>query len=302
MHRWILNNRGTSGLMMMFALIVVVGGYMIWNRGSAARTSLRRLSRATTELYALQSASPPLTAQSTLVLEAELEGVLTLWEDLVDLTTAETSCDPKELLPEPMQRADVYFSLASFIERMRDEAERCGVEIKAQEQFGFSDHSSLPDDEALAAAALREKFLAEVLLKALFEARPQTLIAVQRARRDSPTDLAQHRDAVVSSVDYFEWKSRSSVRSAGSIETRAIRLSFVGQTAVLRAFLNDLANDERPLLVREVEVSPVLKLSSGKRGGGVSIEASPLITRSQSRFIVTVELLEPMRAVESERS
>jgi hypothetical protein len=79
-------------------------------------------------------------------------------------------------------------------------------------------------------------------------------------------------------------------------------LSFVGQTAVLRAFLNDLANDKRPLLVREVEVSPVLKLASGKRGGEVSIDASPLVARSQSRFTVTVELLEPMRAVESERS
>ena len=80
----------------------------------------------------------------------------------------------------------------------------------------------------------------------------------------------------------------------------AFRLTFTGQTAALRGFMNALAVPEIPLVVRSVEVEPLHTEKPGpatRAGAGNQDGQSPpadraIVADNESRFIVTVELFE----------
>ena len=107
----------------------------------------------------------------------------------------------------------------------------------------------------------------------------------------------------------------TSARVPGFVETIPFRLTFVGRTASLRSFLNELASFKVPAVVRSVEVEP---LSSENGGGDRSGQGrpprrpgvdgffstangdsplaqvapeKPLVEQVDSRFIVTVEIV-----------
>jgi hypothetical protein len=192
--------------------------------------------------------------------------------------------------PVPVERADGYFDIASFIERMRDYAQEQGVELKADERFGFSDYAHTGPAPGDVSLVFKERVAMESLLKALFDARPRQLLAVQRERR--ATTVEQVNAATVR-ADTFDWDQRASVRRAGSINARALRISFVSQTASLRTLLNRLAEADLALVVRGVEVAP-MTLAVG-RVENAELEKNrprPLVPQSYSRFTITVELIE----------
>jgi hypothetical protein len=111
---------------------------------------------------------------------------------------------------------------------------------------------------------------------------------------------------------------RASARVPGYLETTAFRISFVGQTASLRSFLNKLASFELPVLVREVEVEPasaneaaepaavadeganaapsvVLAAKPASKPAVAAVRpsgAAPIVTKPWCRFTVTVEYIE----------
>src|SRR5581483_9138980 len=82
--------------------------------------------------------------------------------------------------------------------------------------------------------------------------------AAAAANGSPPPEPTADAPAVASedSPDYFVLDARNSVRAPGFLDSTAFRVTFVGQTAALRAFLNRLASFELPVLVREVEVEP----------------------------------------------
>jgi hypothetical protein len=110
------------------------------------------------------------------------------------------------------------------------------------------------------------------------------------------------------------------------VEVSGFRLIFTGQTAALRALLNQLASFELPIIVRSVEVEPaagedivaapaedaaaapsqpaapavsiVLSAPVAKAAKPVATIA-PLVAKSISKFTVTVEYVElaPVNAV-----
>jgi hypothetical protein len=281
-------------LAMSFALMIVVMSYLVWDRWRIASSVHQRLALATRELHALQGRTPPLTVELAAKLEAELTSTLVEWEDVEAFVEDGISGDPT-ISPERVQRADVFFEVASFVERMRAQAERCGIELKPQEQFGFGDYASASPDIAGSAAILRERMAVEVVLKALFEAHPRELVAVQREGRVTGGNGSSHRqppNSVSARADYFEWDLRGSVRVPESINTLAFRVVFIGQTMALRMFLNALGSHELPLLVREVEVAPMPGSASARRGRVDFGQTTALIPQLFSRFTVTVELLQ----------
>jgi hypothetical protein len=132
------------------------------------------------------------------------------------------------------------------------------------------------------------------------------------------------------SPDHFVIDPRVTARTAGFIDSTPVRIVFTGQTGVLRAFLNKLASFELPILVREVEVdranaeesaaappastvvtgeasvdegaAPASLVLTAKPKAAVAKPAapvppkrptsSPIVTKSLSKFIVTVECLD----------
>jgi hypothetical protein len=214
----------------------------------------------------------------------------------------------------PLVRADAFFDLASFVEAARERAGRLGIAVGRDEQFGFSAYAAEGPEEGVIPAVMRQKFVIQDLIDALFESRPQRLIAIQREPAFGPDS----RESVVrgasgsgakerSSPDFFQIDPQLSARKTGLVTAMAFRVVFVGRTESLRAFLNRLAATEEGLAVRCVEIEP---LASGDEASGGPAASLPgfvvlseeegdgkdsdvlLVSPTSSKFAVTVEHIE----------
>jgi hypothetical protein len=284
-----------SSWMMAFLLLTLAGGYMLWQKWRRSDAVHLQLARTMDEFLALSHRSPALTPELNTALEAQLARSRSRLKEVI----AQLSRGRGERVnpPDRMHRADVFFEIAAFVERMRDHADRCGVELKPQERFGFGANTPGTEDVAGAAAVLEERLAAEVLLTTLFDAQPQTFIALERERSVSAVHGSTPESGMAANLrgDYFEWNLKSSARVAGAIEAVALRVAFTGQTGNLRAFLNALAAHDLPLLVREVDVAPVLASAADRRDQPSKFRVQPaLVPQRSSRFTVTVELIRPV--------
>jgi hypothetical protein len=188
----------------------------------------------------------------------------------------------------PTTRAEAFFELAQFVERMREEAKTSSVKLNPQERFGFSEYSHAgpePDDFEKVAVA---RDATEFLLHALFRSRPQQLLGLSR-EQVKPMKVKQSSAA----ADLFEWPEGSSLRRNGIVDSLALRVSFVGETVSLREFINVLAAAPGMVVVRSVEVDPAAeKLNEATEKESVAEETVSLVRKSVSRFTVVVEFVE----------
>lgn len=294
---WILRHRAFIGVLSALVAIISAETFLVCVQGRIASIAQQKVRRVTTELHELEAVIPPLEPNSTVQLDRDLFETLSELENLTNSIVDDGQAEAMRTPAAAVQATDVFFEIASFLERMHEYAARCAVEVKAQEQFGFSNYAQALPDLSEMNAVLRDRFSAELLLEALFEARPHSLLTFQRER---PTvDLNQSRQlapAMVSGsrTDYFEWDSRRSVRLAHSFKTSAMRVAFVGETDCLRVLLNALAQPGMPLFVREVAVEPLPKSTvSRDRTGEIGVDdPTPLISRKRSRFTITVEIVQ----------
>jgi hypothetical protein len=246
----------------------------------------------------------------------------------------------------PAMRTDAFFDLATFVSKSRALAQKQGVLIgPGAAHFGFSLYANEGPETALIDPVFRQRLVANYLVDALLAARPRALLAVQRERPlHADERKARHEALAVAaadptaappaplessttlSPDYFDLDARLSAQAPGLVEVSGFRLIFTGQTAALRALLNQLASFELPIIVRSVEVEPaagedivaapaedaaaapsqpaapavsiVLSAPVAKAAKPVATIA-PLVAKSISKFTVTVEYVElaPVNAV-----
>jgi hypothetical protein len=184
------------------------------------------------------------------------------------------------------------------------------VATKPDERFGFATHAHEGPEAGLVPAVFRQRVVLQYIVEALIEARPQSLLAVQRER---PLTAAQRmeRNQPASpgapppgapgarggqAEDFLEFNPALSVRMRGQVDSDAFRLAFTGQTAALRTFLNTLAAFKLPVIVRSVEVEPLATDAAPVGPGATSPPAGapvPLVAQNSSRFAVTVEYVLP---------
>ena len=151
--------------------------------------------------------------------------------------------------PEPVPRKplDAFIAISAAQEEMRRSATSKAVAIAPDEAFGFATYKHEGPPEKDLGAVHEQLALTKLMVGKLFAAHPEKLLAIRReplrageaGGRETPDD-------------FFTPDSRQN----GMIEGRAVQLEFTGQTPVLRAFLNSLANAPEPLVVRGVEVEP----------------------------------------------
>jgi hypothetical protein len=242
-------------------------------------------------------------------------------------------------------RTDAFFDLATFVSKSRALAQKQGVLIgSGAANFGFSLYANEGPETALIEPVFRQRLVANYLVDALLAARPRALLAVQRERPLHAEERKSRNEALAAaaadpaaappaplessttlSPDYFDLDARLSAQAPGLVEVSGFRLIFTGQTAALRALLNQLASFELPIIVRSVEVEPaagedlvaapadeaasatqpaapavsiVLSAPVAKAAKPVATIA-PLVAKSISKFTVTVEYVElaPVPAV-----
>jgi hypothetical protein len=255
------------------------------------------------------------TAENSRLVLADLEQNSQVLVQMLDTLNASGSNDLLLFQGVPPSRTDAYFNLATFVERTRQLADQAGVEIGPEERFGFGAYANEGPDSEYIEAIFKQRRIAEVLLEALFSAKPERLNGISRddweRAPDEPGGVRPVTRPGSNKVsETFVIDPQVTARVSDVVRTYAFRLEFVGQTASLRTFMNLVAGSDLPLVVRSVEIEshlPPARQTRGRREdpfAAIADQASnldlpalqaarvPIVNRVLSRFAVTVEFLE----------
>jgi hypothetical protein len=279
-----------------------------------ATRSQARLQQRHREVDRLGADDPAASAERAAIIEQELARATIAWRAMERELKAPGDIAARwSNQPEPADRLEAFVDLSNFIERARAHAAAVGVEIRADESFGFSSYATEGPAPGLISAVFRQRLAAEVMVDALLECRPNHLIAIQREApgASGTKDERPTRTSTVSpggrTADFFAAEPSLSSRVPGVADAMAFRLIFVGSTGVLRSLLNRLSCGDLPVVVRRVEVEPAsgsggLAADAARVGNPpalrspapVSEEAGGAITVASpalSKFTVTVEFI-----------
>jgi hypothetical protein len=186
----------------------------------------------------------------------------------------------------PANSVEAYFELCAMMERLRALAAGKGITVKADERFGFSAYANEGPVPEFLAQVFGQARLVERAVEILSLAGPRELLAVQREKPETPAT----GQAADTGVDFFKVDVRTDLRTKDLIGGQSVRLRFSGTTKVLRDFLNELAAQRRPLVVRSVEVEPAPV--TGLQTKDKSEASAPFVAQTRSVFSVVVQSLE----------
>lgn len=333
-----------ASLLVLCALLALGEGVCIYERWATARALTAKLVQKRAELQQMAALSPAPTRDTAAAIEADLARARHALEAMrAELGGHGAAAERLRAAKPPATRADAYFDLATFVERLRDLGKKESVEIRPDaERGGFSLYANEGPDLEHIEPVFRQRLVVEHVLGALFESHPRALLAVkretplgkrEREERDAalaaaggaPATDAPLQVATDDAGDFFALDPRASVRAPGFLDATAFRVTFIGQTAALRAFLNRLAAFELPLLVREVQVEPTtfeeptptppeetatsettksvpasvvltaeepVRKPPAKKSSRRLSTAAPIVARPFSKFTVTLECVE----------
>jgi hypothetical protein len=261
------------------AALVLGEGWCIYERWAASRAAAARLEQKRRELHAMADLTPPPTREVAAAIEADLARAQRALATMrAELSGRGPAAERMKAARVPAARTDAFFDLATFVEKTRDLAKKQEVEVRPDAaRFGFAAYANAGPELERIEPVFHQRLVAQYLLESLFDAKPRALVSVQRERTFTEAERKARAEALAAlngqppdaaatplpgsnepdGPDFFELNPRMSARAPGYLDTTAFRLVFVGQTSVLRNFLNKLATFELPVLVREVEVDPV---------------------------------------------
>jgi len=249
------------------ALALLAGG--IWwslQQADEARLAERRLRLQQTQWSALAASEPAPVAAVAAELSRRVEAAESRVSDL-QRRLGSNHDDPVAKAEIPATRADAFFAIAQYMDRQRAAAETVDVRLADRESFGFSAHRNSGPADGHRAWVHRQLVIADEVLSALWRCRPDEFLRLQRENpvvrqpAGGTGSVAREGDP----ADWVMWPKERSLRQAGLVDSFALRVSWVGRTATLRAWLRQLRELPMPLLVREVAVEP---LESGRPAGG----------------------------------
>ena len=130
------------------------------------------------------------------------------------------------------------------------------IEIPRDFAFGFDRfklESKVPSDPAEIAMLDKQRDILDFLMGELYATHPKAILAVKR----QPAKESESNEFDEFYGDSSIFKIRPSVTSKveGAIDTIPFEISFSGKTNTLRDFLNRLAEFNRPIVVRSINVS-----------------------------------------------
>lgn len=288
-----------------FCVVVAVGeSAWIFERITASRSSAAKLAQKRGELQAMSQLVPAPTREVAQAIAGDLAGAQRALATMqAALKGRGPAAERLRVAHRPRARTDAYFDLATFVEKTRELARKNAVDLRPDAaRFGFSAYANEgPELERIEPVFLQRQIV-QYLAESLIEARPLAVIAV---KREVPLTRAEREERAVAAKaaadpaaaagstaadegpDFFALDPRVSVRAPGFLDSSAFRFVFIGQTTVLRAFLNRLAAFELPVLVREVEVEPVSAEEALRHAA--SDEASPEPAPVPASVVLTLD-------------
>ncbi len=284
---------------------------LIFERFTATREAAKRLEQRRAEVEAMAQLTPPPTREVAAAIEADLAKALKSLAAMQGELTGHGPAAERLLTAKvPVARTDAFFDLATYGEKMKELAEKDGVEVRPEAaRFGFSLYANEGPEIERIEPVFRQRLIAEYLLVALLEARPRALFSMKRERTMTKAErqariASQSGGEVVDvptseveseSSDFFEIDPRASAKVPNHIDTEAFRFVFTGQTAALRNFLNRIASFELPVVVREVEVDTATQEEMAPPAAAESVDSAEPGAEASPPVVLTTEPVVPAK-------
>jgi hypothetical protein len=256
------------GIVLTICAVLVLGELaLIYERFAASRAAAKRFQDRKTELEGMAQLTPPPTRETASAIEADLakaQAALASMDN--ELKGRGPAAERIRNAKVPAARTDAYFDLATFVEKTRALAKKNEVDVRPEaNRFGFAAFANEGPVHDHIEPVFRQRQILQYLIETLIEARPRSILSVKREPTVSKAEREARAAAIangetpvepeaVEGPDYFTIDPRVTARKPAFIDTMAFRFVFIGQTAALRTFLNQLASFQLPVLVREVEV------------------------------------------------
>lgn len=291
-----------SSLLGLGAIALAAGwlGQRYWRAQHVAYLQLQQRRQELAELVSMNRTNGPAALEQNEKELASAKRILVQWQSKISGgTTGRNVGGQTSTVPE--NGPESYFDLARFTERMRTRARETGVALNGDERFGFSEYGSSGPERDLIDGVFRQRILIEQLLEHVFAAHPQALLSVQReqvlAPAESLVDRSSPRRGPRANADLFERDPRFKLAIADHVRTQAFRVSFTGDTGVLREILNGFVDTVLACAVRTVEVEPLAGSPSKTSAQRVGATDLPLVQSPVMRCTITVEVLELIKPV-----
>lgn len=305
--KWNKGNQLFGIVLLGLGVLAATEGWL-WSRHyQESRRALAALAQKKQERDWLAGQSPALSEANEQAIGRDLAHT---HKTIAALRAALAGREGGVIAPPPAKAIDLFFDLAAFVEKTRALAARAQVATRPDERFGFATHAHEGPEAGLVPAVFRQRVVLQYLVEALIEARPQSVLAVQRERpltaaqrmeRNQPSSPGAPPPAAPvarggEAEDFHEFDPALLVRKPGQMDSDAFRLEFTGRTSALRTFLNTLGSFKLPVIVRSVEVEPLAPVAAPVLPADASPPSGapdPLVAQNSSRFAVTVEYVLP---------
>lgn len=292
---WFKKNPLFFSFLIVLFLVFLGQLYFLFQKKGEADAARQQYESQAAAYNSLLNKRPSPMRENVGLVEADLERVKERLVGMRDSLSARA--DVQDMLANaPVDTTQAYFDIQSFVNNARELAADYGIEVAEGEMFGFSLYRTQGPEPDLIEDVYKQRRVIEYLVERLFEAGPTQLLIVSRedpasdpdeevddpygssfggfgvygptsgggGNRPAPGGGAADRDRTRGD-ELFAMDRQISARIPNILETHAFRLSFEGDTGVLRQFLNDLSMFEMPIVVRSVEVESA---SGSMRGGG----------------------------------
>ena len=167
----------------------------------------------------------------------------------------------------------------------------------------FKNESKVPENPAEIAMLDKQREILDYLVGELFATNPTEILDI---KRHSAKQGEEEFDAFYGDSSIFEIKPSVTSRVEGAIDTIPFQISFSGKTNTLRNFLNRLAEFDRPIVVRSINVSrPNESIKRFSDEEDINMEdlseeeienlkekRDPVVTENLSHFTLTLEYIE----------
>jgi hypothetical protein len=245
-----------TGLVAVCVLAFAVELFLVFRASSATAKADRALRSAVGALSTTLSATPATTSDN---LQAAQQNLADLQKQLNGIV--QTLGKTGNFSEPPADAVTLMGDAQHFVDDFNAQAKSKGIVIvdPANFTFGMGQYwgpvTPPPPDKI--PVVFKQMEILEYILKQLFAAKPadQQMILESVERENEVVVTNQGSSANDEGPkDTFAVPPLVSAKQPGAVDTLAFRLKFIAYTDTLRAFLNELAQFDYPLVVRSVEV------------------------------------------------
>jgi hypothetical protein len=314
----LLKKHLTFSIVVVVCLFVfVAGAYLAYSESGKIGKAKQQIRTAEKQLDNLRFADPAPSEENVRASKQNVE------ELVAELTSIRKDLERGSRLTTSTDGIGVMAGIQQYItdfqrkaaEHLDMHGESDPIELSTDFAFGFEQYvkEATPfDDEQVVAMLDKQRQILEYLLNKLYNSDPASIVSVKREVLERKVAQAASGNSKSDSKADFTINPAVSARVPGAVDTLAFSLTFTGYTDSLRAFLNELAKFDLPIVVRSVEVERPsgakttvaprannLDAIFGAFGGGSEPDQKapeeaqkPVISENTSTFTIVLEFIE----------